>query len=71
MRRNQRQMKPFRRNFAFETASIIAGLIVAVVVIGYVSDSVKDWPVIPIVPLIIAGAILLVGWTCRDVSAER
>ena len=64
-------MKPFRRNFAFETASIIAGLIVAVVVIGYVSDSVKDWPVIPIVPLIIAGAILLVGWTCRDVSAER
>ena len=64
-------MKPFRRNFAFETASIIAGLIVAVVVIVYVSDSVKDWPVIPIVPLIIAGAILLVGWTCRDVSAER
>jgi hypothetical protein len=64
-------MKPFRRNFAFETASIIAGLIVAVVVIGYVSDSIKDWPVIPIVPLIIAGAILLVGWTCRVVSAER
>ena len=56
--------------FRFETASILAGLIVAVVAIGYASDSVKDWPVIPIVPLIIP-VILLVGWTCRDVSAER
>jgi hypothetical protein len=64
-------MKTLWGNFVFETASIIAGLIVAVVVIGYASDSVKDWPVIPIVPLIIAGAILLVGWSCREVSAER
>ena len=64
-------MKALWGNFVFETANIIAGLIVAVVAIGYASDSVKDWPVIPIVPLIIAGVILLVGWTCRDVFAER
>jgi hypothetical protein len=64
-------MKPSWGNFFFKTASIIAGLIVAVVVVGYASNSVKDWPVMPIVPLIIAGAILLVGWTCRDVFAER
>jgi hypothetical protein len=64
-------MKTLWGNFVFETASIIASLIVAVVVIGYESDSGKDWPVIPIVPLIIAGAILLVGWSCREMSAER
>ena len=64
-------MKPFWGNFFFKASSIVAGLIVAVVVVGYASDSVKDWPVIPVVPLIIAGAILLVGWTFRHMSAER
>jgi hypothetical protein len=62
-------MKPIRENLFFKTASIIAGLIVAVVIVGYASDSAKDWPVIPVVPLIIAGAIFLVGWTCRELPA--
>jgi hypothetical protein len=64
-------MKPFRGNFFFKTASIIAGLIVAVVIVGYASDRGSNWPVIPIVAVVIAGAVLLVGWTFRDVSAER
>ena len=45
---------------------MIAGLIVAVVIVGYASDSAKGWPVIPVVPLVIAGAIFLAGWTCRE-----
>jgi type VI protein secretion system component VasK len=58
-------MEPFWEKFFFRTTAVIAGLIVAVVVVGYASDSAKDWPVIPVIPLIIAGGILLVGWTYR------
>ena len=58
-------MAPFWGKYFYRMAAIVAGLIVAVVVVGYASDSAKDWPVVPVVPLIIAGAILLVGWAYR------
>jgi type VI protein secretion system component VasK len=46
-------------------ATIIAGLIVVAVVTGYVSNVGEGEPFIPIVPLVLAGAIWLVGWACR------
>jgi hypothetical protein len=61
-------MAPFWGKYFYGTAAIVAGLIVAMVVVGYASDSAKDWPVVPVVPLIIAGAILLVGWAYRSQS---
>jgi type VI protein secretion system component VasK len=51
------------------TATLIAALIVVVVVVGYVSNAGEGNFVIPIVPLLLAGAIWLVGWACRNVLA--
>ncbi len=56
-------MAPFSGKYFYTMAAIVAGIIVAVVVVSYASDSAKDWPVVPVIPLLIAGAILLVGWT--------
>ena len=53
------------------TATVIAVLIVAVVVIGYVSNSSEGRPIIPIPPLLIAGAIWLAGWAIRHLLARR
>ena len=52
-------------------ATIIAGLIVVAVVTGYVSNAGEGEHFIPIVPLVLAGAIWLVGWACRYVFAGR
>jgi hypothetical protein len=46
-------------------ATIIAGLIVAWVVWGYVYNMSRGEPIIPIIALLLAGAIWLVGWACR------
>ena len=53
------------------TATIIAGLIVVAVVAGYVSNTGEGEPMIPIVPLALAGAIWLAGWACRYMLARR
>jgi hypothetical protein len=58
-------MALFLRKYFYSMEAIVAGIIVAVVAVGYASDSAKDWPVVPVIPLLIAGAILLVGWTYR------
>jgi hypothetical protein len=42
-------------------ATIFAVLILVVVVVGYASDAGEGEPVIPIVPLLFAGAIWLAG----------
>jgi hypothetical protein len=52
-------------------ATIIASLIVVAVVAGYVSNDREGEPFIPIVPLVLAGAIWLAGWACRYVLAGR
>ena len=52
-------------------ATVIAGLIVVAVVTGYVSNAAEGEPFIPIVPLVLAGSIWLVGWACRYVFAGR
>jgi hypothetical protein len=53
------------------TATLVAGLIVAWVVWGYVSNAEEGEPVFPIVPLLFAGAIWLAGWACRKLVARR
>jgi hypothetical protein len=52
-------------------ATIIASLIVVFVVWGYVQNTDEGYPVIPIVPLLFAGAIWLAGRACRNVFTER
>jgi uncharacterized membrane protein len=46
-------------------ATVIAGLIVVVVVAGYVSDASEGVPFISFAACLVAGAIWLVGWVCR------
>ena len=53
------------------TATIIAGLIAVWVVWSYVSNISEGYAVIPIVPLLIAGAVWLVGRACRYALAGR
>jgi uncharacterized membrane protein len=52
-------------------ATIVAGLIVVVVLVGYFSDAAAGEPVISIAALLLAGAIWLIGWVCRHVIAGR
>lgn len=52
-------------------ATIVAGLIVVVVLVGYFSNAAAGEPVIPIAALLLAGAIWLIGWVCRHVIAGR
>jgi hypothetical protein len=51
-------------------ATIIAGLIVVVVVAGYMSNAGEGVPFISITALILAGAIWLAGWICRNLSPQ-
>ena len=55
----------------YRTATIIAGLLVAWAVWGYVYDAVRAEPNIRIVPLLLAVTIWLVGRACRYVFAGR
>jgi len=52
-------------------ATFISVLIVVVVVVGYASNASEGDPVMPIIPLLIAGAIWLIGWGFRHVLAAR
>jgi hypothetical protein len=51
-------------------ATIIAGLIVVVVVAGYMSNADEGVPFISITALMLAGAIWLAGWICRNLSPQ-
>ena len=53
------------------TTTTIAVLIVAWVVWSYVSNIGDSYPVIPVIPLLVAGAIWLVGRACRYVLSGR
>ena len=52
------------------TATIIAILIVVVVVTGYMSNSGEGVPFVSTTALMLAGAIWLVGWICRNRSPQ-
>jgi hypothetical protein len=51
--------------------TIIAVLIVVWVAWSYVSNMTEGYPVVPIIPLLVAGAVWLVGWACRNMLARR
>ena len=53
------------------TTTAIAGLIVAWVVWSYVANVGAGYPVVPVMPLLVAGVIWLAGWACRNMIARR
>jgi hypothetical protein len=57
--------------FIYWAATFIAAFIVVLVVISYASNASEGDPVISITPLLLAGAIWLIGWVCRNVVAGR
>lgn len=53
------------------TFTAIAGVIVLLVIANYVSNTDMGEPIIGIIPLLLAGAVWLVGWVCRYVFVRR
>ena len=53
------------------SATTIAGLVVMLAVVSYVLNVREGQPVFPIVPLLLAGAIWLVGYFCRRALTSR
>jgi hypothetical protein len=49
----------------YRMATILAGLIALLVIVGYFYDASRGEPIIPIVPLLLAGIIWLIGRSCR------
>jgi hypothetical protein len=49
----------------YRVATILAGLIALLVIVGYFYDASRGEPIIPIVPLLLAGIIWLIGRSCR------
>ena len=54
-------------NELYWTATSVAGLIVALVIADYASSG---GPIIPVIPLLFAGVILVVGQFCHYIAAE-
>ncbi len=52
-------------------ASMLAGLLIVLAAINYFYDISEGVPIIPIVPLVIAGVIYLIGRSCRAVLDDR
>jgi len=53
------------------TATAIAGLIVVLAVVSYVSNASEGQPVLPIVPLLLAVVIWMAGRFCRQAFTSR
>jgi len=53
------------------SATTIAGLIVVSAVVSYIVNVREGQPVFPIVPLVLAGIIWLVGLFCRRTLTSR
>jgi hypothetical protein len=51
--------------------TIIASLLVLWVLWGYAFNADRGEPIIQIIPLVLAGAIWLAGWTCRRILTGR
>ena len=63
-------MDPWWGQVIFWTATIIAILMVLSAVWTYVFNIEQSYPVLPIVPLLLAAFIWLVGWACRYASRQ-
>ncbi len=53
------------------TITIITALIVMIVVIGFFYSASRGDPFIQIVPMLLAGAVWMIGWACRYGLAGR
>jgi len=53
------------------TFTAIAGVIVLSVAANFVFDADRGEPVFRLIPLVLAGAVWLVGWVCRHVFVKR
>jgi hypothetical protein len=55
----------------YRTATILAGLIAVLAAAEFLNNLSKAGPIIPIRPLLLAGAIWLIGRVCRYLLAGR
>ncbi len=69
--RDESEMAAWWGTALYWIATIIAGLIVVWAVWNYVYNTDRGEPIIQIVPLLLAGAIWLVGRACRYLLAGR
>ncbi len=53
----------------YRIAEIIAGLIAAFAFLTYLDSASAGEPIIPVVPLVLAGVILLIGRSCRELPS--
>jgi hypothetical protein len=51
--------------------TILAGLITAMATANFYFSASEGEPTVPIVALLVAGVIWLIGWACRNALAER
>ena len=54
----------------YRAASIIAGLLVLLVIANTIYNISEGEPVIPVVALVLAGLVWLIGWSCRSIFAD-
>jgi hypothetical protein len=57
--------------FFYRAASILAGLILVVAIINYLSNVSEGLPTFPVAALLLAGAIWLIGYICRNILTAR
>lgn len=51
--------------------TILAGVITAMAAVNFYFNASEGEPRVPIVALLVAGMIWLIGWICRNVLAEH
>ena len=51
--------------------TILAGLITAMAIANFYFKASEGEPTVPVVALLVAGVIWLIGWACRNALAER
>ena len=56
--------------FVYRIAAMLAGIIAVLAVLNYVYDANRGEPIIPIIPVLLAGVIWLIGHACRHLAAE-
>jgi hypothetical protein len=55
----------------YKGAKILAGAIVVLAIATFVYNAARGEPIFPIAPLLLAGAIWLIGRLCRSVVPDR
>lgn len=64
-------MAPSWGEVFYRACATIAGLVVVIAAINFLYHASHDEPMIPVAPLLLAGAIWRIGLSCRSVSIAR